>query len=194
MAGGEHAITLSTDLPPDLQAWLQANADTLDTTPDLAHEIVPRLAGAGLFAIGVPASLGGAGGATTDAIEAIAAVAGHSLAASFVFWGQRTFIEYLLQSPNDAASECPATAAMASMASVVAPPAPPSDSGTPMANRPAPARRGTISCARSGVVSSVSALACSQACRSGGRSVDSAVACSPPTIRSLRWRRVAAAG
>jgi alkylation response protein AidB-like acyl-CoA dehydrogenase len=102
MVGGEHATALSTDLPPDLQAWLQANADTLDTTPDLAHEIVPRLAGAGLFAIGVPESLGGAGGATTDAIEAIAAVAGHSLAASFVFWGQRTFIEYLLQSPNDA--------------------------------------------------------------------------------------------
>lgn len=98
MTGGEQAIAL----PADLVAWLQANADTIDTTPDLAFEIVPRLAGAGLFAIGVPESMGGKGGATIDAIEAIAAVAEHSLAAAFVFWGQRTFIEYLLQSPNEA--------------------------------------------------------------------------------------------
>lgn len=113
MGGGEHATALQAhlsanmpanlpaNLPADLLAWLQASADALDTTPDLASEIVPRLAGAGLFAIGVPASLGGKGGTTTDAIEAIAAVAEQSLAASFVFWGQRTFIEYLLQSPNE---------------------------------------------------------------------------------------------
>ena len=98
MTGGEHAPLL----PADLLAWLKANADTLDAAPEMASEIVPRLAGAGLFAIGVPEALGGKGGATVDAIEAIAAVAEHSLAASFVFWGQRTFIEYLLQSPNEA--------------------------------------------------------------------------------------------
>jgi alkylation response protein AidB-like acyl-CoA dehydrogenase len=48
----------------------------------------------------VPASFGGADGTIADAIEALANVAEHSLAAAFVFWGQRTFIEYLLQSPN----------------------------------------------------------------------------------------------
>jgi len=87
-------------LPDDLRAWLQAHADELDTTPDLADEVVPRLAAAGLFGVGVPAELGGRGGTVTDAIEAIAAVAEASLAAAFVFWGQRVFIELLLQSPN----------------------------------------------------------------------------------------------
>jgi hypothetical protein len=48
----------------------------------------------------VPAAQGGSGGTTADAIEAIAAVAERSLTAAFVFWGQRTFIEYLLHSPN----------------------------------------------------------------------------------------------
>ena len=85
-----------------LTDWLQANADLLDATPELCSEVVPRLAGAGLFAIGVPESMGGKGGTTADAIEAISAVAEHSVTAAFVFWGQRTFIEYLLQSPNQA--------------------------------------------------------------------------------------------
>lgn len=89
-------------LPPGLADWLDANADSLDRSPDLAAEIVPRLAAAGLFGAGVPPELGGGGGATGDAIEAIAAVAERSLTAAFVFWGQRTFIEYLLQSPNAA--------------------------------------------------------------------------------------------
>ena len=99
MAGGEPTMVT---LPVDLREWLQASADLLDSTPDLASEVVPRLAGAGLFAIGVPEELGGKGGSTGDAIDAIAAVAEYSLSASFVFWGQRTFIEYLLQSPNAA--------------------------------------------------------------------------------------------
>lgn len=98
MAGGEQTTLLS----PDLVAWLQANADALDSTPELAHEVVPRLAGAGLFAVGVPEEFGGKGGTTIDAIEAIAQVAEHSVTCAFVFWGQRTFIEYLLQSPNAA--------------------------------------------------------------------------------------------
>jgi alkylation response protein AidB-like acyl-CoA dehydrogenase len=87
---------------PELAAWLDANAEAIDTTQTHAPEILPRLAQAGLLRIGVPAELGGAGGATVDAIRAVAAVASHSLAASFVFWGQRTFIEYLLHSPNHA--------------------------------------------------------------------------------------------
>ena len=39
-------------------------------------------------------------GDVAGAVEAIANVASHSLAAAFVCWGQRSVIEYLLQSPN----------------------------------------------------------------------------------------------
>jgi hypothetical protein len=47
---------------------------------------------------------GGSGGDVADAVEAIAAVSAlRSLAAGFVFWGQRTFIEYLLAEPERAA-------------------------------------------------------------------------------------------
>src|SRR5690606_32036219 len=49
---------------------------------------------------GVLPELGGVGGDVTDGVEAIAQVASHSLTAAFVFWGQRAFIEYLLQSDN----------------------------------------------------------------------------------------------
>lgn len=102
MSNGEQTTNLAVTLPVSLVEWLQDNADQLDSTPELASHVVPRLAGAGLFAIGVPQDLGGSGGATIDAIDAIAAVAEHSVSAAFVFWGQRTFIEYLLQSPNEA--------------------------------------------------------------------------------------------
>ena len=88
-------------LPDAVAAWLAAHADALDTAPELAAEVVPQLAAAGLFRAGVPAHLGGGGGTTADAIEAIAMVAERSVTAAFVFWGQRTFIEYLLQSPNE---------------------------------------------------------------------------------------------
>ncbi|WP_414447391.1 acyl-CoA dehydrogenase family protein [Burkholderia sp. 22PA0099] len=77
--------------------WLDAHAESLDTEPAHAAEVLPRLARAGLSAIGVPASSGGAGGNIADAIDAVAQVAGHSLAAAFVLWGHRTFVEYLLQ-------------------------------------------------------------------------------------------------
>lgn len=97
MAGGPPAI----ELPAALADWLAIHADALDTTQALATEVVPRLAEAGLFAIGVPEALGGRGGDVRDAIEAIAAVAERSLTSAFVFWGHRTFIEYVLQSPNE---------------------------------------------------------------------------------------------
>ncbi|SFQ35035.1 acyl-CoA dehydrogenase family protein [Variovorax sp. 770b2] len=80
--------------------WLDDSAELLDSGNALASEVVPRLAGAGLFGLGVPRDLGGQGGDVRDAVEAIATVAGYSLAAAFTFWGQRAFIEYLLQSPN----------------------------------------------------------------------------------------------
>ncbi|RQS71149.1 acyl-CoA dehydrogenase [Burkholderia sp. Bp8963] len=93
------------ELDASLVDWLDANATRLDTDTSLKADVVPRLASAGLFRIGVPAGLGGAGGTTLDAIAGIASVAEHSLAAAFVFWGQRSFIEYLLQSPNAALRE-----------------------------------------------------------------------------------------
>ncbi|MDR3531883.1 MAG: acyl-CoA/acyl-ACP dehydrogenase [Rhodopila sp.] len=93
-----------------LAAWLDHAALALDTgTGDgngaEAQSLLPRLAEAGIFRAGVPASLGGAGGDVTQAVEAIAAVSERSMAAGFVLWGQRTFIDYLLQSPNRALCE-----------------------------------------------------------------------------------------
>ena len=87
---------------PELAAWLDEHAEAIDAHQDFAAQILPQLARAHLFRIGVPASLGGDDGSTVEAIEAIASVAAHSLASAFVFWGQRTFIEYLLHSPNEA--------------------------------------------------------------------------------------------
>ena len=55
------------------------------------------------FRLGVPASQGGLEGSDAgDAIEAVSQLAEHSVAAAFVAWGQRVFIEYLLHSPNQA--------------------------------------------------------------------------------------------
>lgn len=87
-------------LPDDLRLWLAASAGSLDTSGEDAAEILPALAKAALFRIGVPADLAGSGGDVTDAVDAIASVSEESLAAGFVFWGHRSFIEYLLQSPN----------------------------------------------------------------------------------------------
>lgn len=85
-----------------LASWLDAHAETLDTDATLSGEVVPQLATAGLLRVGVPVELGGTGGTIGDAIDSVADVAAHSFAAAFVLWGQRTFIEYLLQSPNQA--------------------------------------------------------------------------------------------
>lgn len=92
-------------LDSTLSHWLDAQAEALDLGHADPQSLLPQLAGAGLFGIGVPEARGGAGGSLLDAVEAIAAVAGHSLTAAFVFWGQRAFIEYLLQSPNQALGE-----------------------------------------------------------------------------------------
>lgn len=87
-------------LDPTLSRWLDDHAEGLDLGHSDPQSVLPQLAAAGLFAIGVPEERGGSGGSVLDAIDAIADVAGHSLTAAFVFWGQRAFIEYLLQSPN----------------------------------------------------------------------------------------------
>ena len=85
--------------------WFTAHADSLDQGDQDAEALVAELGRQGLFRIGVPAALGGLDGDTVDATEAIARVTEKSLTAAFVFWGQRTFIEYLLQSPNAALRE-----------------------------------------------------------------------------------------
>jgi alkylation response protein AidB-like acyl-CoA dehydrogenase len=92
-------------LPDGLRDWLQQQAPALNDGSSDDEALLPALATAGLFAIGVPQSMGGTGGSTGDAVEAIAAVAEHSLTAAFVFWGHRAFIEYLLASPNAALRE-----------------------------------------------------------------------------------------
>lgn len=89
----------------DLEAWLDASASHLDTTTDTAASVLPKLADAGLFRLGVPVQWGGSGGHVDDAVKAIAETSARSLTAGFVFWGHRTFIEYLLQSPNAALRE-----------------------------------------------------------------------------------------
>jgi alkylation response protein AidB-like acyl-CoA dehydrogenase len=102
MGAGGSMTTAPTALDPALAAWLAAHADGLDTDPALAAGLLPRLAEARVFSAGVPVARGGAGGSIVDAIVLLAEVAEHSVTAAFVFWGHRTFIEYLLHSPNEA--------------------------------------------------------------------------------------------
>lgn len=88
--------------PPSSDAfdtWLEANADALDVDPSRAADILPQLVRARTVAVGVPEVMGGT---IADAIDTVAAVAQRSLTAAFVLWGHRTFIEYVLQSDNDA--------------------------------------------------------------------------------------------
>jgi alkylation response protein AidB-like acyl-CoA dehydrogenase len=87
-------------LDPALVAWLDSAADGLDTGAQPVTSLLPALADAGLARIGVPHALGGVDGDVTDAVTAITRVSERSLAAGFVLWGHRTYIEYLLQSPN----------------------------------------------------------------------------------------------
>jgi alkylation response protein AidB-like acyl-CoA dehydrogenase len=89
----------------DDSGWFSTHAASLDLDATDADAVVGQLGACGLFGIGVPQTLGGSGGTTGDALEAIADVAERSLTAAFVFWGQRTFIEYLLQTPNESLRE-----------------------------------------------------------------------------------------
>lgn len=89
-------------LPTDLSGWLAAQACGIDAGDVPASLILPRLADAGLARIGVPRDMGGQGGTAMDGVGAIAAVAGESLAAAFMLWGHRCFIEFMVQTPNHA--------------------------------------------------------------------------------------------
>lgn len=89
-------------VPDDLAAWLAEHADALDDGTQDAASVLPKLAQAGIFRIGVPQAQGGLAGTDIgDAIEAVSQVAEYSVASAFVAWGQRVFIEYLLRSPNE---------------------------------------------------------------------------------------------
>ena len=88
-----------------LSNWLATHADDLNQHATDSESLVPRLAQAGLFGVGVPVEADGNGGDVRHAALAIAEVAEHSLTAAFAFWGQRSFIEYLLQSPNHGLAE-----------------------------------------------------------------------------------------
>ena len=92
-------------LNPALLQWLEHNAQALDAGDGDPQQVLTQLAQAGVLRVGISPALGGSGGHVSDAVETLAAVASHSLAAAFVFWGQRAFIEYLLHSPNAALRE-----------------------------------------------------------------------------------------
>lgn len=85
--------------------WLEDRANGLDTGEEAPAIILPTLTGSALSGAGVPAERGGGGGDIVDGVVAVTEVAEVSLAAAFVLWGHRTYIEYLLQSPNDALAE-----------------------------------------------------------------------------------------
>ncbi|WP_144140763.1 acyl-CoA dehydrogenase family protein [Paraburkholderia sp. BCC1884] len=98
---GSHIARLTSELrSPELANWLERNADELDAGQTLAPHVLPELGRSGVFRIGVSSHAGGTGASIAEAIEAVADVAEYSLTAAFVFWGQRTFIEYVVQSSN----------------------------------------------------------------------------------------------
>ncbi|SDB17008.1 Acyl-CoA dehydrogenase [Streptococcus henryi] len=81
--------------------WLDDHAQILDSqSGTFANQLLNRIAAEDVFRIGVPESLGGRGGDKSQVIEFLAELAGHSLTASFVAWGHRTFIENILSSEN----------------------------------------------------------------------------------------------
>lgn len=82
--------------------WLDAHADQIDKeSGDLADQLLERIAAEGVFGIAVPEIYGGQGGSKTEVVEFLSELARHSLTASFISWGHRTFIETLLASSND---------------------------------------------------------------------------------------------
>lgn len=92
-------------LDPALATWLDAQAEALDLGHCDPQAVLGQLAAAQVLRVGIDEALGGSGGTVADAVDTVARVASHSLAAAFVFWGQRAFIEYLLHSPNAALRE-----------------------------------------------------------------------------------------
>ncbi|RYF28034.1 MAG: acyl-CoA dehydrogenase [Comamonadaceae bacterium] len=92
-------------VPRATRDWLAAQAGSLDTSAAAAPQVLRQLGDAGLLRVGVPAEHGGAGGDARDAVAAIAEVARQSLAAAFVLWGQRCFIDFVLHGGSAALRE-----------------------------------------------------------------------------------------
>lgn len=84
----------------NLQSFLESRANAMnDGHTDLGSAIA-HLAKEDLFRAGIPQSLGGQGNSFSEAMSLLADVAYHCLTSAFVFWGQRVFAEYLVQSDN----------------------------------------------------------------------------------------------
>ncbi len=98
-------MTVHVELPAVLDAFLVGAADGIDAGTENSENVIPALAASGLAGAGVPVSRGGTGGDVADGVAAIAAIAERSLAAAFMLWGHRAYIEYLLQSPNHELAE-----------------------------------------------------------------------------------------
>ncbi|MBN3968611.1 acyl-CoA/acyl-ACP dehydrogenase [Pseudomonas gregormendelii] len=92
-------------LDPTLSQWLDAQALDLDVGSGDSQKVLSWLAAADVLRVGVNQLEGGNGKTIADAVEVLAQIASCSLAAAFVFCGQRTFIEYLIKSPNKALRE-----------------------------------------------------------------------------------------
>jgi alkylation response protein AidB-like acyl-CoA dehydrogenase len=87
------------------EEWATSTANALDDGSQPADEVLSYLVSGGFVTAGVPETAGGAGGDIVDGVAAVTTVARSSLAASFMLWGHRTYIEYLLQSPNQGLAE-----------------------------------------------------------------------------------------
>lgn len=92
-------------LDPALSHWLDTNAQGLDSGLSDPQHVLSQLAAANVLRVGISPYVGGVGRNLADAVEILAAVAYRSMTAAFVLWGQRTFIEYVLQSSNFALRE-----------------------------------------------------------------------------------------
>ncbi len=91
-------MNIRASLPAPFAEWIAASANGIDTGAIPSSSILPRLVEAELVGIGVPRDMGGLGGDIAEGVAAIAAVAEESLAAAFVLWGHRSYIELLLRS------------------------------------------------------------------------------------------------
>ncbi|KXT73657.1 Butyryl-CoA dehydrogenase [Streptococcus sp. DD10] len=85
----------------DFLSWLDQHADEIDKhSCEAGNQLIERIAAEGAFRVGVPEVLGGRGGSDQDVVEVLAELAQHSLTASFISWGQRTFIDNILHTNN----------------------------------------------------------------------------------------------
>lgn len=84
--------------------WLVDLSEALDQGT-AGIDLLRKFASEGLTRIGVPEAMGGSGGSWAETAESIAELAEHSLAASFVLWSHRTYIECVVRSNNPALRE-----------------------------------------------------------------------------------------